>query len=190
MKNKNTKKLIRNIVCSALLFCITPTSQATLIEYDVQNIVGNTWEYTYTVTNDTLASDIELIDVFFTLGLYENLVPTVTPAGWDPLVFQPDPGLPDDGIYDVLALFVPGIAPGDTLGGFGVQFDFLGIGTPGDQYFDIVDPFTFDSVDSGMTQASSTSPPMPVPEPSISWLIGVGLLGGYLARKKASTHDT
>lgn len=182
MKNKITKKFVQNIICTVFLYSIPLTSQATLIEYDVQNFAGNTWEYTYTVTNDTLASDIELIDVFFTLGLYENLAPTVTPAGWDPLVFQPDPAIPADGLYDVLALFVPGIAPGDTLGGFGVQFDFLGTGTPSDQFFEIVDPFTFAPVDSGSTQASSTGP-APVPEPSTIWLAGIGLVGLFGARK-------
>jgi len=185
------KKLARHILATAFLFSIALSSQATVIVYDVQNIGGvtnHTWEYIYTVSNDTLASNIELIDVIFPLGQYENLGTTVTPTDWEAFVFQPDPNLPDDGLYDVLALVVPGIAPGDTLGGFGVRFDFLGAGTPSEQWFEIVDPFDFFSppVDSGTTQLGSsgpTDPPVSVPEPGSLWLAGMGLIALFGVRK-------
>lgn len=156
----------------ALGLAMTLPVWATTVTYDLANISGNTWEYTYSVSNDTLAQDIEEFTIFFDLALYENLVATATPAGWDPLVIQPDPGLPDDGFYDALALTVAaGIAPGGALSGFGVQFDFLGVGTPGAQPFDIVDPLTFNTLDSGTTQLAS------VPVPAALWLFGSGLLG-------------
>ena len=149
-------------------------SYATNITYDIQNIAGNTWEYAYTVVNDALSVDIEEFTVYFDLGLYENLVVTSIPADWDPLVIQPNPLVPDDGLYDALAL-VSGIAPGGSLGGFGVQFDFLGAGMPGGLLFDVVDPDTYASLDSGVTQSSTV--PEPASEPAVVWLLCSGLLG-------------
>jgi len=165
--------MFRKIFLFILLWTGASTVSATTILYYVTNIVGNTWEYTYTVKNDMLVTDIEEFTIFFDAGLTENLVATTTPANWDPLVIQPDPGLPDDGFYDALAL-VSGIAPGDMLGGFGVQFDFLGIGTPGSQAFDIVDAFTFDVLDSGTTNLASVPVPTPVPEPNLLLLMSAG----------------
>ena len=133
-------------------------------------LIGNTWEYSYSVNNDTLASDIEEFSIYFDLGLYENLALATAPANWDPLALDPDLSIPDDGLYDALAL-VSGIAPGDMLSGFFVRFDYLGSGIPGSQFFEIVDPNTFAVLDSGNTMSAS------VPEPETIWLMGVGLVG-------------
>jgi PEP-CTERM putative exosortase interaction domain len=144
-----------------------------MINYDVNNLGGNTWEYTYTVQNDSLAVDIEEFTIWFDLGLYENLTPTSTLIDWDEITIQPDIGLPDDGYYDALAL-VSGIAPGSSETGFSVSFDWLGTGTPGSQFFEIVDTFTFSALDSGDTTLVSSDP---VPEPSTVMLMGIGLIG-------------
>jgi len=155
----------------AALFAFSGSSVwATTINYNLTNIAGNTWEYTYTVSNDTLGIAIEEFTTFFAVGDYQNLVATATPVDWDPLVIQPDPGLSDDGFYDALDLTAVGIAVGDSLGGFSVQFDFLGTGTPGNQHFVIIDPITFDVLDSGFTQVSA------VPVPAALWLFGSGIL--------------
>ncbi len=156
-------------------------AQATIITYEVANIAGNTFEYSYTVENDTLATDIEQFAVYFEVGLFENLSTPDAPAGWDPIVIQPDPGLPDDGFYDVLALFA-GIAPGDTLGGFTVQADFLGAGSPGSQPFDIIDPLSFATIDTGFTVPAGV---IAIPEPGSLWIMGLGLLALGAARAAA-----
>lgn len=161
------QKHIPPLVGLILLLSLS-SSYATTIIYGVTNITGNTWEYTYNVANDTLGIDIEEFTIFFDAALYENLSVTSAPTDWDPLAIQPDPALPDDGFYDALALVV-GIAPGDSLGGFGVQFDFLGTGAPGSQFFEVIDPFTFATLDSGFTQA--------IPLPAAIWLFGSGMLG-------------
>lgn len=154
---------------AALLLFFSTAINATSITYDLVNIGGNTWEYTYNISNDTLLGGIEEFTVFFDYTLYVNLSITTIPADWDPIAIQPDPGLPDDGFYDALAL-VTGIAPGGSLGGFGVQFDYLGVGTPGDQSFDIIDSNTFATLDSGTTQLAA------VPIPAAIWLFGTGLI--------------
>ena len=147
-------------------------SHAALITFDATNIAGNTWLYDYTVEN-TGGFDIEEFSIYFDYTLYENLVNESAPANWDPLAVQPDTGLPDDGFYDALAL-VAGIASGDTLSGFSIQFDYLGANAPGSQPYDIFDPISFNVLASGNTQSATQT----VPEPAIFWLLlsGLGLL--------------
>lgn len=163
---------VSGLILAFLMFGVSTPSLATSIEYEISNISGNTWEYSYEVFNDSLSVDIEDFVVYFDYNLYENLVAVSTPLDWDPLVLQPDTGLPSDGVYDVLALSI-GIVPGDSLGGFTVQFDFLGTGIPGAQTFDVVDASSFDLLDGGMTVLRSSR----VPEPGLLLLLGFGLMG-------------
>lgn len=165
---------------AVMMLGVVGASHATVIEYSVTNIAGNTWEYTYSVENDTLV--IEEFTIFFEVGLYENITPSATPVDWDPLAIQPDPGLPDDGFYDALALG-SGIGQWDSLGGFSVQFDFLGLDTPGAQAFDIVDPVTFDILDFGTTVLAA-QPPTQVSEPGVLSLVAGAmlLLAGFRRR--------
>ena len=63
-------------------------------------------------------------------------------------------------------------------GGFAVQFTWLGAGTPGAQPFEIVDPDTFQTLESGSTTV--------VPLPATGWLLGwaTGLIA-WRARNRA-----
>ena len=151
-------------------------AQAVIIEYTTSNLGGNRYEYTYNVINDDLAAGIEEFTIFFALGDYENLAIGSTPAGWDPIVLQPDPFLPDDGLYDALALGAP-IGLGESLGGFSVSFDWLGAGDPGAQPFEVVD-FFFNVLASGDTVAAA------VPEPPLVGLLALGVCAICL-RKRA-----
>jgi len=149
-----------------------PQSQ---ILYQTSELGAGRWQYTYDVTNISLTSPIEEFTIWFDFNLYKNLAvetPT-TPAGWDQIVWQPYPEPPfqDDGGYDAKAL-VAGIAEGQTLGDFAVSFDWLGEGQPGSQPYDIIDPQTFEIIDSGQT----------IPEPATLLLLGLGTLG--LRRKR------
>ena len=170
-----TRYMLAGVTC--LFLTSMQPATATSINYDVSNITGNTWEYTYTVNNDTLGFDIDEFTVYFDFGLYESLSATATPASWDPLMVEPDNFLSNDGFYDALALS-GGITPGSSLGSYSVRFNYLGAGAPGSQRFEIVDPFTFDVLDSGQTNL--------VPVPAAVWLFGSGLIGLIVvARRKA-----
>ncbi len=63
------------------------------------------------------------------------------------------------------------IAESTTESVFSVSFDWLGEETPGSQFYEIVNPDTFETIDSGWT----------VPEPGMLLLLG---LGAIISRKK------
>lgn len=169
------KNLIPSILLT-LALVVSQTANATLITYDLDHIAGNTYQYNYTVHNDTLAATIEEFSIYFSHSETENLA-LALPASWFPLIIQPDP-LPapfDDGFVDWLAPVGSGITAGSSLSGFSVQFDWIGGSSgPGSQSFDVFDPFSFDLLDSGRTTS--------IPEPATMPLILLGLV--WLIRKQ------
>ncbi|PVV17345.1 MAG: hypothetical protein B6D78_18935 [gamma proteobacterium symbiont of Ctena orbiculata] len=168
------------LILLTLLWAPVQSLFANPIYYDYLDLGAGRYEYNYTVDNQT-ASAIEEFTVWFDLGLYDNLLITASPGlDWDGLAAQPDPLLPDDGFADWLT-FGAAINPGESLSGFSVEFDWLGDGTPGSQFFEIVDPIEFVALSSGFTQTAPPPPPPPpssssVPEPATWVLMGVGLL--------------
>jgi hypothetical protein len=179
VSNAVMRAMIGALALSALL--VSPARSAT-ISYTAMNLGGSTWEYSYTVINDTLGADLEEFTIFFDVALFENLAVTNSPNDWDSLVVQPDSGIPADGFFDSLALGAP-IAASDSLGEFSVSFDFLGAGTPGAQLFAVVDPITFATLESGVTISSV------VPVPGGIWLLLSGLtalIGGRRAGGQSS----
>lgn len=175
------KMAARAAVASLLaLGLFLPCAWATTIGYHSVHLGGTQWRNDYTVTNDTLAVPIEEFTIFFDNGLYATLVDASTASGWDILVIQPDGAIPAAGFMDALAL-AGGIAPGASLGGFSIIFDYLGTGTPPPQAFSIVDPVTFAQIDGGFT----TRPGI-VPAPSTPWLMLAGLIALLRVRRRAA----
>lgn len=167
------KKILFLTIMLGILITMVNRVNATIITYDLTNLGGNRWEYSYSVTNDSMSSPIEEFTIYFDLELYENLLVGNTLNDWDAIVVQPDPE-PDfeaDGFYDALALLT-GIAPGETVSGFTVSFDWLVTGLPGYQFFEVVDPSNLEALDSGWTVTTTS-----VPEPGTLLLLGSGLLG-------------
>ena len=160
---------IRTVLAVSLLLLAT-NAVADTIEYNVENLGGNSWQFNYTLIN-TGADALEAFAIYFDFDVYENLAGILSPDDWDLLVIPPDLGIPDDGIFDWLA-FAAGVAPGEMLGGFSVSVDFLGVGTPGGQFFGIFDPDSFDLLTDGITTRVDI---VPVPEPATLGLFAIGL---------------
>ena len=156
-------------------------ASATTISFATVNLTGNLWQYEYTVTNDSLSTAIDEFTIYFDRDLFSNLAVEASPAGWDSIVVQPDSGIPADGFFDALALG-QGLAPGATVTGFTVSFQFLGAGSPSAQPFEVVDPTSFSVIDSGATVAQATTG---LPEPGSIALSAIGLSALAFARKRA-----
>ncbi len=148
----------------------------TEIIYEVSPLDSGRWQYTYDVHNISLTEQIKEFTIWFDYGLYDNLAVETPdpPAGdWDEIVVQREPLLQDDGFYDALALSY-GIPEGQTVSGFSVSFDWLGDAVmPGSQFYKIIDPVTFKTIDSGYT----------IPEPATLLLLGLGSLALQVKRK-------
>lgn len=165
-------------VMAAASVLVSP-AMATTVSYDLTKLSGNSWQYDFTITNGTLSVPIEEFTLFFDQALFSNLQATAGPAGWDPVVAQPDPGLPDDGFVDWAAL-AGGIGVGDSLGIFQVRVDFSGAARPGSPFFEVVDPDSFETLDSGGTVPNAT------PAPGTLALVALALLGGLARCRPAS----
>jgi hypothetical protein len=138
------------------------------IWFEVTELSGGRWQYTYDVTNMGLIAGIHEFTLYFAVGLYDGLAAETTgplAATWDEIILDQIVGLDVAGAYDALAEVSP-IVLDMTVSGFSASFDWLGEGTPGSQYYEIIDPDTFEMIDSGQT----------VPEPGMLVLLGLGII--------------
>lgn len=188
-------------ICAVLAAGVLWTAQAVAspIFYEVESLGDGAWRYAYAVGNDT-GAPIESFRIYFEYGLYEfdligvepfREVDTGTyaaPADWEAWVAPPDSILGEelDGFYDAFAWVDP-IAPAGLLSGFNVSFSYLGGGTPGSQFFELLDFFGTDVLGSGFTQRT---PVVAVSEPGTPALLAVGLLvaGWYRRRNCFGRH--
>lgn len=141
---------------AALLWTAAAPALAAAVTYQATALGGDAWRYDYAVRNDGSPAAIEEFTIFFEVGLYADLAVAAFPAGWDPLVVQPDPGLPADGFFDALALGAGLLSGEEAL--FSVTFTFSGLGAPGAQEFHVVDPGSLDVLERGLTSAAVALP--------------------------------
>jgi hypothetical protein len=179
MPNPTLLNFFRKSFFAAILILSPSLASATTITYtaiDLADSVGgeDLWRYTYTVSASTFDMDFGF-DIFFDPSLYEQLQdpPPIVNGDWDAITLQPDPLLPDDGLYDALAL-VDGASLLDV---FTVDFVYVGVGIPGSQPFEVFDP-SFDVIESGST--------VPIPEPSTAALMALGLVGLAAKRRRSN----
>jgi hypothetical protein len=169
---------MKKTILFALIFgCLFATDVfgvlLTEVHYQVNDLGSGQWQYTYDVTNINLTEGVKEFTIWFDYGLYSNLaIKTLDPpaGNWNQIVWQPELGLGNGG-YDAATTGL-GIGIGESVSGFSVRFDWLGVGNPGAQNYEIVNPTDFTTIETGFT----------VPEPSIFVLMGLGALS--IVRKK------
>jgi len=168
----------RQIVAAILFgffFAAVGFGALTEVIYKPSELGEGRWQYEYSVENKDLFVPIQEFTIWFDFAKYDNLaVETAEPLAsqWDEVVWQPEPVLADDGAYDAMALTVR-IQLGKKVDGFAVSFDWLGEGGPGSQFYEIIDPATFETIDEGWT----------VPEPTTLILLGLAAIALSKKRK-------
>ncbi len=177
---RSTDNLAYRILGALILALCVQTASATLIEYELTPTGGNNYRYEYTVTNDgSLGAGVALewFAILFDPALYDETSLTIVTANppaadWDELILGS--GLLIDAAYDVFALG-GGIADGDSVSGFAVEFTWLGAGMPSAQPFEIYDPVSFSVIETGVTAA---------PEPGTLALLFLATLAAAAIRRK------
>lgn len=178
------------ISATTFFFLMTVVSSAITIEYALTHLGGNSYEYLYSISNDGslgASTPLQIFDIAFDPALYEEsslaiLSPTDTSDNWLEELFASAVGVP--AFFNALAL-TGGIPVGDTVSGFTVSFDWLGgAAGPGAQIFEVYDPQTFDLLVTGTTR--NANDPTAVPEPATLLLVGAGLAGIIVLRKRSS----
>lgn len=172
---------------SALLLALSiQTVNAALIEYELTSTGGNNYRYEYTLTNDgSLGAGVALegFTILFDPLLYDESSLTIVTADppasdWDELILGS--GLLVDAAYDAFAL-AGGIADGDSVAGFAVEFTWLGAGIPSTQGFEIYNPVTFDIIETGSTRRTASTA---IPEPGTLALLFLATIAVAITRRK------
>jgi hypothetical protein len=170
------------VVIMLAIFCgVAFATPSVSITYTETSLAGGLWQYDYTIfnTSDPINDvDYNLYDVFFTFDPSKTTTVVSLPTGWE--------NMSDIGFADTFSLN-PGVAPvgtdigpGASLSGFVFQFDYevgpLAFDALLFNPLDEANPFVF----SGTSAAAATS----VPEPSVLMLLGSGIAGLAVIRRR------
>jgi hypothetical protein len=179
-------RMIRLVAALALGCGMLMSAASAAITYRLTPLGGNAYAYSYTIGNDT-GMPVDELTLYFDRLLYANLHLDAAPAGWDPLLLQPDLALPADGFLDLLTLGPP-LPHGGSLDGLSVSFSYLGQGQPGAQPFDVVDPETFAVLFAGRTVGMQAPHDIPAPAPLPLLMLGLGVLAAGPARRRLTAY--
>ena len=164
------------LAASALLATGLAHAAAVNIEYALSSLGGNSYRYTYTITNVSLSGPVQDILLDFDAALFDELSLVFSNNGrteWSGAVFGSVFGTPAQlDIYTSGA----GLGIGEQIEGLSIDFTWNGVGLPGAQAFTVYDPATFTALDAGVTVPADVTPPGGVPEPATASLVLLALL--------------
>ncbi|PKM36756.1 MAG: hypothetical protein CVV06_09390 [Gammaproteobacteria bacterium HGW-Gammaproteobacteria-10] len=180
-------KIVYSFLAFILLSAANPV-QAVSIFYTLIDQGGGNYRYDYTVTNDGSLGDdfvIENFSILFDPDRYDETTLTfVSPesisVNWDELILSSGVGIP--AAYDALALS-EGIALGQSISGFSVQFAWLGGSLPNSQVFEIYHPETFEVINTGTTTFVAM---IPIPSAGLLMLSASMVLFSLHTQKRKS----
>jgi PEP-CTERM motif len=182
-----SKCVFANVACALTLLAGPTVSVAApvTIDYVLTSLAApGRYQYTYTVTNVSLATPVSWYSVDFDPTLYDEGSLLITSAGlghWSEQLLTSLPVLGVPAQYDAYETGGSPLGIGESEVGFTIEFTWLGAGTPGSQAFTVYDPGTLNVLDSGLTTLVVAPPPPPgVPEPS-SLALALLALGGTVA---------
>lgn len=180
-------KRLKYAVIVSWLMVSMQSAHAIIIETDTEFLSGDTWEVTYTVTNDNLTS-LEFFSIYYDFGLFDNLEAISGPDGWLVEVFLQVGESFDtaDGIIDFFLDSGTALGQGGSLGEFTVRFDYLGDGSPFQFFVEVFDG-DFEILDDGVSSPITFVPTSPTEQVSEPGTIALLLAGGLflLFRRKS-----
>lgn len=164
---------------SGLLVCVG--AQAATLTSTYTPLGGSSWSVAFDLENDGSPPTVGGFTVYFDEALFGPLSLLNSPSSWDSLLVQADPAIPDAGFLDAQVInAADALSVGQSIGGWTVQFRFLGAGLPGALPFDIVDS-NFNVLHSGSTVAV-----LPVSEPGVGFLMLAGVVACGIGRRRSA----
>ncbi len=182
--------LLRSGVLSAALILLSFQAVADSLPftYSLVNLGSGEYQYDYSIYNNgSLGAGVavQLFDIDFDPVLYSNLsivTPNPLASQWTEQIFGAVGSSP--AFFDVSTPTNGGIAVGDTVSGFAVDFDWLGTGQPASQPFQVYDPNSFAELQSGNSglilssfEGGTASDPASLPAGSLVGSVN-GTIGG------------
>jgi len=177
----------RNVALLWLGLAALPSAEATIITADLVSLGSTSYRYEYNITNDGSlggGTALKVIDFAFDPALYDegSLSIASLPAlntDWFESIFGAVPGSP--AFYEIEALS-SGLADGDSVNGFAVEFFWLGSGLPGSQSFQILDGTSFTLLEEGQTTVNLPASAASAPGTLLLMVIGLPAILSVLRR--------